>query len=90
MEIRSVLFPMPVLMLIFNEVFALVIGKKRCPGMPVKYAGLTQRTLCSPINHRAERRNMENKRRSDRFQWNMKYKHAFSSRDSHSACFISY
>lgn len=46
--------------------------------MPVKYAGLTQRTLCSPINHRAERRNMENKRRSDRFQWNMKYKHAFS------------
>lgn len=47
--------------------FALVIGitTKRCPAVPVKYVGLTQRTLGSPmdyINHRVKRRHMEIKR----------------------------
>lgn len=42
------------------------IIKKRCPVMPVKYGGLTQRTLCSSMNylgHRAKRRSMENEKK---------------------------
>lgn len=72
--------------------FALVIGitKKRCPAMPVKYEGLTQRILCTSMNYlnrRAKRRSMDNDKRDDQFQQHMTWKHTFCSRIV--ACLVS-
>lgn len=61
--------------------------------MPVKYGGLTQRILCSSMNylhHRAKIGSMENEKRTNQFQQNMKWKHTFHSREGHSACFGSH